>query len=98
MTQAIEAYQRVAVRVRVVETANGVTGEARVAASFPREAAAADFIRAELMKWKSFGCHEGHNWGRNTADHHVRYWTETQQETASVREDRVHDGNAAAAG
>jgi hypothetical protein len=95
MTQAKQP-QRLPVRVRMVEVAGGVMGEARVAASFSDQTAAEDFIRAEVMKWRGFDRHEGHNRGGNSADHHVRYWTETQQETASVTEHRLHDAKSAA--
>ena len=73
------------VRVRMVETSNGATTAASTAGRFAGHSAAEAFIRAEVMKCKSFGSAGQHHWGRNHAEHQVRYWIETDQETASVR-------------
>lgn len=75
-----------AVRVRMVETADGATSVASTAASFAGHPAAEAFIRSEVMKCKAFGCVGRRHWGRNHTEHQVYYWIETDQETASVRD------------
>jgi hypothetical protein len=73
------------VRVRMVETSEGATSVASTAASFAGHSAAEAFIRAEVMKCKTFGSVGRRHWGRNHAEHQVHYWIETDQETASVQ-------------
>jgi hypothetical protein len=73
------------VRVRMVETVDGATSAAATAGRFTGQRAAEAFMRAETMKCKAFGSVGRRHWGRNHADHQVFYWIETDQETASVR-------------
>jgi hypothetical protein len=73
------------VRVRIVECANGIASEAKIAASFAEEGEAEAFIRSKVANDKSFRFDTGRHWGETTAGDQVCYWIETDQETASVK-------------
>jgi hypothetical protein len=69
----------------MVECANGIASESKIAASFAEEVAAKAYIRSKVANDTSFRFGASRHWGQNTTGDQVCYWIETDQETASVK-------------
>jgi hypothetical protein len=72
------------VRVRRMQSLDGVAGVAEAVGSFAQQAAAEAFIQTEIMKFESFGSDLERRWGKDRDGGQVHYWVETDQETRSV--------------